>query len=178
MDGSGRFQERPRDADGRTEHEDLSELIEEILRSEEEGRALEAASPEPSLTKEPKQRWDCSGREFEASGDGYVLKRYSGQGRSVSVPGSYEGRPVTAIGEGAFKDCESLGSVEIPKSVTSIGDHAFRGCRSLGSVEIPGSVTSIGDYAFCGCESLGSVEIPGSVTSIGNSAFGKCGSLG
>ncbi|MDE6067462.1 MAG: leucine-rich repeat domain-containing protein [Treponemataceae bacterium] len=38
---------------------------------------------------------------------------------------------VTAIGEKAFYECESLTSVSIPASVTSIGDDAFYGCTKL-----------------------------------------------
>ena len=91
---------------------------------------------------------------------------------SIEIPNS-----VTSIGDEAFRYCNSLTSIEIPNSVTSIGDEAFRYCNSLTSIEIPNSVTSIGDYAFYGCSSLTSIEIPNSVTSIGYSAFYNCSSL-
>ncbi len=42
---------------------------------------------------------------------------------SISIPNG-----VTAIGEGAFKDCLNLTAVRIPASVTSIGSNAFSGC--------------------------------------------------
>ena len=41
---------------------------------------------------------------------------------------------VTSIGESAFEDCESLGSVTIPNSVTEIGKAAFYHCNHLTSV--------------------------------------------
>ena len=58
---------------------------------------------------------------------------------------------VTAIGEGAFRDCSALTSITIPNSVTSIGEGAFWGCSGLTSITIPNSVTSIGYDAFSGC---------------------------
>ncbi|MDE6773634.1 MAG: leucine-rich repeat domain-containing protein, partial [Treponemataceae bacterium] len=83
---------------------------------------------------------------------------------------------VTEIGRGAFQDCTSLVSVEIPGSVTSIEDGSYRygafyGCTNLTSVTIGDGMTSIGDYAFDGCTSLTSVTIPTSVTEIGEYAF-------
>ena len=87
------------------------------------------------------------------------------------------GDGVTAIGNGAFRECRSLTSVTIPNSVTTIERSAFEGCSSLTSVTIPNSVTTIGDYAFMGCSSLTSVTIPNSVTTIGSSAFNYCTSL-
>ena len=89
----------------------------------------------------------------------------------------YNDKPVTSIGDSAFRGCSRLTSVIIPDSVTSIGGSAFRGCGRLTSVIIPDSVTSIGESAFRGCSGLTSVTIPDSVTSIGESAFSYCSGL-
>ena len=86
-------------------------------------------------------------------------------------------RKVTSIGEGAFRICSGLTSIEIPNSVKSIGDYAFFNCTSLTSISIPNSVTSIGNNAFYSCSGLTSIEIPNSVTSIGNNAFQYCSKL-
>ncbi len=64
---------------------------------------------------------------------------------------------VTAIGEQAFFNCDSLTSVVIPDSVTHIGRRAFVSCENLTSVIIPDSVTTIGEDAFYACNSLTSV---------------------
>ena len=84
---------------------------------------------------------------------------------------------VTSIGNGAFRYCSGLESINIPNSVTSIGGSAFSGCRGLTSINIPNSVTSIGGSAFFDCRGLTSINIPNSVTSIGREAFYRCSGL-
>ena len=52
----------------------------------------------------------------------------------IVIPSSvnYEGITyvVTSIGDSAFRDCDSLTSIEIPNSVTWIGYYAFQSCTS------------------------------------------------
>ena len=148
--------------------------------------------------KEPSQ-----GLKYSLSEDG---QSYSVTGigtcedTDLVIPDTYEGLPVTSIGErafynrdsltsvtipnsvmsigsSAFYDCDGLTSVTIGSGVTSIGNSAFRYCDCLTSVTIGNSVTSIGDYAFEYCSDLTSITIPDSVTSIGNRAFYSCISL-
>lgn len=54
---------------------------------------------------------------------------------------------VTTISYGAFKDCNQIASVKIPRSVTTIKERAFYGC-ALTSVTIGAGVTSIGAYSL------------------------------
>ena len=114
---------------------------------------------------------------FKKHGNGYSVTGYEGMPTVVVIPETYEGLPVTSIGERAFEDCFGLTSVTIGEGVTSIGERAFEDCAGLTSITIPDSVTSIGSSAFSGCSSLTSVIIPDSVTSIGSSAFAGCSSL-
>ena len=111
-----------------------------------------------------------------ASVGGYKVTNYKGTATEVTIPSTYQGLPVTSIGEDAFSACDSLTSITIPDSVTSIGDYAFGDCRSLMSITFGknSQLTSIAQGAFGGCLSLTSITIPDSVTSIGGWAFNQC----
>ncbi len=130
---------------------------------------------------------DSEGLAFTLNKDG---KSYtvSGMGTCkdshVVIPASYNGLPVTAIGEMAFAWSTSLMgggvdliSIKIPDSVKEIGNDAFHCCSRMVSVDIPDSVVKIGSGAFYECVSLKSIKIPSSVTSIEASTFEACVNL-
>tara|TARA_B110000467_G_scaffold162878_1_gene187308 strand:- start:876 stop:1268 length:393 start_codon:yes stop_codon:yes gene_type:complete len=71
---------------------------------------------------------------------------------ALAIPPTYDGKPVTRIGENAFRDCSNLTSVTIPDNVTRIGNKAFADCSSLMNVTISNSVTRIGEWAFEGLQ--------------------------
>lgn len=119
-----------------------------------------------------------------------TITGYSGRSKTVEIPESIDGIPVTEIGPEAFykKRLESvtipasvrvirykafdenkLTSVDIPFGVREIQFNAFS-YNKLTSVTIPASVTTIGNRAFC-YNNLTSITIPASVTAIGNDAF-------
>ena len=100
-----------------------------------------------------------------------IVVGYTGSETTVVIPSSFEGTPVSTIGNSAFYGCTSLQNITIPDSVTSIGDSAFYGCTGLTGVTIGNGVTKIGNFVFYGCSSLTSFTIPEGVTSIGGSAF-------
>ncbi|MCM1230933.1 MAG: leucine-rich repeat protein [Ruminococcus flavefaciens] len=110
----------------------------------------------------PSIDWDAVNEksyEFTLRSDGtYEISKYiyettsSGilPGGDITLPSSYKGKPVTAIGDSAF--CTSnakhiTGSITIPSSVTSIGAWAFYTCNFT-VCDIPDTVTSIGRRAF------------------------------
>ena len=90
------------------------------------------------------------------------------------IPSTYNGLPVTIIGNNAFENCDGLTSITIPDSVTSIGKKSFTWCKNLTTLNLGSNVTTIGADAFWGCQYLKSVTIPDSVTNIGDSAFRQC----
>ena len=66
---------------------------------------------------------------------------------------------------------EQTGVYEIAEGTKVIGEGAFYNCSSLTSVNIPSGVISIGGVAFADCSSLTSVNIPSSVKYIGSNPF-------
>ena len=85
---------------------------------------------------------------------------------------------VTAINEGAFRNCGNLALVTFGKMLKSIGNHAFR-YTDVSQVDLSGCsmLDSIGGQAFANCTSLEQVTLPASVTSIGTTAFASCPNL-
>ena len=88
----------------------------------------------------------------------------------IIIPPTYNGYPVTTIGEKAFERCVNITSVVIPSTVTTIEAGAFEDCVNLLNIEIPNSVTTIGDWALSGTAAK-SLYIPASVTYIGDKAL-------
>ncbi len=99
---------------------------------------------------------DLSGLSLELNADG---KSYTVVGigsctqRDIQI-GYYDGLPITAIRDGAFKNCDSLTSVTLGDSVRSIGASAFYGCTGLTSVTLGESISDIEPSAFYGCFKL------------------------
>lgn len=93
------------------------------------------------------------------------------------IPGTIDGKPVTAIANGVFNGRNTMTRVTIPDTVVSIGNDAFRGCSSLTEVDLPAALTTIGSSAFRSCGALTRADLPAGVTAIGNNAFRDCGAL-
>jgi hypothetical protein len=117
---------------------------------------------------------------------------------AVTIPASYNGKPVTEIG--SFYYCDEMTSINIPSSVTYISEGAFELCYNLGgNITIPAEQKSIGASTFSYVQgkdltitfapnsrletigdrafevtTLKSITIPSSVTSIGDYAFETC----
>ena len=68
---------------------------------------------------------------------------------ALNIPATINGKPVTRIGESAFRYCSGLTSVTLPDSVASIGGSAFLYCYGLTSVTIGNGVTSIAYVHAC-----------------------------
>ena len=125
-----------------------------------------------------------------------TITQYTGPGGPVTIPGTINGLPVTAVGGyyqmnlrfhvpvfvGAFQG-SGVTSLTIPSSVTAIAEGAFSGCRSLTAITVDpldSVYSSVAGVLFDKSETVlnqypagkaGSYAIPGSVTNIANSAF-------
>lgn len=94
-----------------------------------------------------------------------TITGYQGSGGAVEIPAVIDGKSVTSIGNGAFRNCPGLKRITIPDGVTSIGNGAFENCFELTSINIPDGVTSIGTNAFYGCSGLTSITVDSSNSS-------------
>lgn len=109
----------------------------------------------------------------------------------IAIPSELGGRPVTGIGDSAFRVCSGLTSVTVPPSVTSVGREAFYECSHLTSVHISDlsawcRIDFAGDWAnplyyahhlHLGDDEIKELKIPEGVTSIGHYAFYWCTGL-
>ena len=151
--------------------------------------------------------YEVAGFGADASTDVIIPSTYNGKAVTQIAAYAFEGtnitsviipESVTAIGESAFRNCDSLTRVTLPDGLKTIGMKAFYK-TNISSITIPDTVTTIGQAAFMGCKKLTSVwlpsrlkeipaqafsetaltsiSIPDSVTSIGDEAFGDCDAL-
>ena len=84
---------------------------------------------------------------------------------------------VEEICKEAFKGCDKLEEIVMPKKLKKIDSEAFQGCSSLTKLTLPDSVARIDGLAFCGCCGLTELTLPNSVKSIGDGAFTDCSGL-
>lgn len=96
---------------------------------------------------------------------GGVLESYEGTDTVVEVPYG-----VTAIGEHAFFNIETVEKVVLPATVREIRASAFLYCHHLQEINLPDTLQQIGDWAFYACP-LKKIRIPRSITSIGSAAI-------
>lgn len=107
-----------------------------------------------------------------------TITGYTGPASVLSIPGSFYGLPVTAIGPGAFQNQTNLNSLAMPNTITNIGSSAFANCTSLYGALLPNALRNIGDDAFYQCFQLTGITVPAGVTYIGAWAFYACSSMG
>ena len=98
------------------------------------------------------------------------------RGKSLEIPKTLCGYPVTVIDEAAFSG-SAAEHIIIPQTVTEIGDYAFAGCKYLKEITIPDSVTKIGYEAFAECVTLRTVTLGKGLTKISGALFSGCTNL-
>lgn len=101
---------------------------------------------------------------------------YIGSASNVNIPSSLDGYTVTSIGEGSFREYQSIVNLSTPNTVTKICNDAFSGCKALTNITFSSNLKSIGDSAFRECDALISVQLPLGLETIGFS-FPYCDSL-
>ena len=84
------------------------------------------------LTKATTINYHSGDYTYRVNAEGEVsIVGYNGKDEKVEIPSELDDCKVTSIDAEAFKDCDTLKDITIPKSITSIGEKAFDGCTGL-----------------------------------------------
>lgn len=145
--------------------------------SSEENSEIHSSEETPSSSKEETPVQDNISYEMGVSGEEAVLKKVKGSSPVANIPATYEGKPVTRILDGAFKDKTKITKVVVPENVVSIGVDAFLGCTNIEEISLPSSLRRIGRRAFVGLRYIKNINIPEGVETIGDTAFSNCVNL-
>jgi len=124
----------------------------------------------------PLQKYDF---ETTEDGTGTVITGVRGDCPSVlEIPAIYNGLPVVAIGDYAFKNRLEITSINLPETLTAIGYESFSGCVNLSNlINLPNSITNIGVGAFWCCTKLSQAILPSGLTEISSHLFYGCSQL-
>ncbi len=115
---------------------------------------------------------------YKENKDGYTLVHYQNTDEtSITIPDTYNGKPVTEIGTQAFYGNNHAKTISLPDSVIRIGAEAFMYCSVLTDITIPPQVTELRGNTFEGCSLLRSVILPAHLTTIHGECFRGCNSL-
>lgn len=111
-------------------------------------------------------------------GESYTVAAYGGSKvTTLNIPSTFNGKPVTKIGDYAFDFSCAFTKVVIPNSITHIGTGAFGYCEDVTSITIPDSVTYIGKSAFALCTKINTIVLPKNLKVIKEATFTDCYSL-
>ena len=112
---------------------------------------------------------------LQRNGDrtGYIVTGMKEERAEITVPASYNGLPVLAFGEGAFRNNKILRSVSFAAGsrVEAVSSGAFEGCANLQTIRLPDTVTAIGSRAFMFCTLLSRFTLPAGLEEVGVDAF-------
>lgn len=104
-------------------------------------------------------------------GESYYISEYSGSDMYVTIPTTYNGYPVRAIGSSAFSGNSVVRNIVLTPNIISIEEKAFYNCSNLKTISKTENLKQINASAFYGCSSLSTFEMYNSVVSIGENAF-------
>lgn len=114
---------------------------------------------------------------YEVKGDEAIVTGFTATNTVANIPEELDGKPVTTVKAGAFKDVTTLETINLPPTMTTVENEAFSGCTNLRSLSLPPTLTTIGDSAFAGCVNLTIANFPYVLNYIGNKAFAGCTAL-
>lgn len=83
------------------------------------------------------------------------------------------------LGDNAFENCNFLQNIGFEENsiVNDIGSECFKNCSSLGGINIPSSITHIGNSCFENCTSITDIVLSNNTSIIGSKCFKDCSML-
>jgi hypothetical protein len=114
-------------------------------------------------TENEDENGESKGLEYTYAEDGSAAVSGIGscEDKIIRIPAlSPDGKPVTEISEGAFKNESELEGVILPESIMRIGKNAFRK-SGIKRIELGSTVLYIGECAFAECFSLTEIKVSG-----------------
>lgn len=140
-------------------------------------------------------RYEYADLKDREDADGNFTEGYKGDGETVIVPDTVNGKAVTSVKEYAFahtgvksvtlpgaisvlpdrvfEECSLLETVNM-SVITSVGGTAFYKCARLADISFESGLTEIGERAFEGCTALATVSLPDTVKTLGANCFNQC----
>ena len=106
----------------------------------------------------------------------YKVKGFKGTTASLTIPATFNNKPVTEIMPHAFEGNTALTDLIIGNNITAIGDSAFMGTK-FSTLQLSENLQTIGNSAFEDCDSLSEVRLPNSVNMVHKRAFRGCDNL-
>ncbi len=144
---------------------------------EQPSETQEESYLEEESTQDSAESKNDSDFQYDLYRDHVVIKKYTGSATSLDIPDTFEGKPVTEIGDSAFSNSKSLVRISMPDTVTRLGKNAFKGCALLVDIDLSEDLTEMGEGVFDSCERLARISIPDGVTTIGKKAFNECADI-
>lgn len=117
-------------------------------------------------------KWGTGYYEFVENEDGYTvsLTTLGKNASEITIPSSFNDKPVTALGADFSKNNTKIQRIVIPGTIKSVPDYGFYKCTNLSEVVFNEGLETIGMYAFDSCK-LKKIDFPSTLTTIEQSAF-------
>lgn len=95
----------------------------------------------------------------------YKVVSYNNNIKNVIIPATYNNYPVVAISNNAFENSEVVSiKFEEGSKFNEIGEYAFKNCDSLTTVELVSTIETLGQGIFEDCDSLTSVKFDSDIS--------------
>ena len=99
---------------------------------------------------------------FEQTDRSVVLVKSNSAASHLTIPDTWQGKPVREIGRYAFANHAQLRRITLPSELVCINNHAFFNCSQLSHVALRSNgLHSVGDGAFKNCRALHHISVRG-----------------